>query len=209
MAGCSREVLCGRMRTLTLPSVPHPLAEEVERFDERMEMFLRAADVTSTEASPDARKATTFLCSGVSQVIGNASHNSIVVTDPMQPNIAKCVRQGTHTEHCIGRLRIHGLKAASALLRSCGAGVRRVKIILRSSHILLILERATFSLQFGRHTSMIVFGVRGLFCSFCADFCKLSHFSHLFFDLVFMLRLCVSDPSLICRGATSWQCFCR
>ena len=51
-----------------------------------MEMFLRAADVTSAEASPDVRKSTSFLCSGVSQVIGNANHNSIVVTDPMSPN---------------------------------------------------------------------------------------------------------------------------
>ena len=111
-------------------------------------MFLRAADVTSAAAALDARKATTFFCSGVSQVIGNANHNSIVVKEPIQ-NIA--LEAG-----------MHGLKAASAcsacaFIRSCGANVRRVKIIL---HILLILGRV----QCGRHTSMIVFGVRVLFC---------------------------------------------
>ena len=142
-------------------------------------MFLRAADVTSAEASPDARKVTTsyvFTCLTGDRECESQKHchGSYV---PTRHGVDPHDRQGTHTEHCIGSWdpRFEGSECV-CVSEALAQESRVWRLFYTSSWV------------------------------FCFALLRIPASYHIFASV---LKLCVSDPSLICRGATTWQCSSR
>ena len=136
-------------------------------------MFLRAADVTSAEASLDARKATTFSVQVFHRWPGmritTALSSRILWVHMPRRRSTRSSRNQYRTLHW---------KLGSTVWKQLWRRVQRVKIIWRRATSSWFWGHDLCEMgQLGLHPSMIVFGVRALsVLLFCADFRKLSHF---------------------------------